>query len=162
MEHVHSYYWGEYLLHQAASEGDNDRLQQLLQDGHSPNVKGGTTCWIRGASEFYTRTPLHYAAKGAHLLCVRMLLKHGADPNSRDGDGYTPLHYVCQIFSPGSDRQEVLSLCLASLVECGADLRVRNNSGRTPLEIAQTQKNRICQQALQWHSRLCDLINTPS
>ena len=37
-------------------------------------------------------------------------------------------------------------------------MRMRHNSDCTPLEIAQTQKNRICQQALQWHSMSCDLI----
>ena len=157
MEHVHSYYWGEHILHQAASEGDTDGLLQLLKENYSPKATGGTTCWLRGASNIHTRTPLHYAAKHGHLLCIRLLLKYGADPNSKDGDGYTPLHYLCQIYAPTLDRREKLSLCVASLVKCGADVRFLIG-GRTLLEIAQTQKNYVCKEALRQHCMSCDLF----
>ena len=144
-----SYDWGEHLLHKAASEGDTSTLQQLLKEGHSPSTTGGTSCWLRGASEIHTRTPLHYAAKHGHLDCIRLLLKYGADPNSRDGDGYTPLHYLCQVYKPGRDRHDNLRQCVSSLVLCGANLRAKTNSGKTPLEIAETQRNAICQEAIQ-------------
>ena len=157
MESVHSYSWGEHSLHKAASEGDAGSLQQLLENGHSPKARGGITCWLRGASETPSRTPLHYAAKSGHLICIRLLLKYGADPNSKDGDGYTPLHYLSQMFNPGSDRHDNLSQCVISLIECGANVRIRNNSGRTALEIAQTQKNAICQDALKQHCMYSNL-----
>ena len=144
-----SYDWGEYVLHKAASEGDTTTLQQLLEEGHSPSTTGGTSCWLRGASENHTRTPLHYAAKHGHLDCIRLLLKYGADPNSKDGDGYTPIHYLCQMHNPSQDHHDNLRQCMSSLVLCGADLRAKTNSGRTPLEIAQTQRNSICQRAIE-------------
>ncbi len=37
-------------------------------------------------------TALHYAAHNGHAGCVSLLLRYGADPNVRDGDGITPLH----------------------------------------------------------------------
>ena len=144
-----SYDWGQHVLHKAASEGDRATLQQLLEEGHSPNTTGGTSCWLRGASEIPTRTPLHYAAKYGHLDCIRLLLKYGADPNSKDGDGYTPLHYLCQLYNPHQDHHDSLYQSVTSFVQCGADFRAKTNSGKTPLEIAQTQKNRICQQAIE-------------
>ena len=144
-----SYDWGEHFLHKAASEGDTSTLQQLLKEGHSPSTTGGTTCWLRGASEIHTRTPLHYAAKHGHLDCIRLLLKYGADPNSRDGDGYTPLHYLCQVYKPGRDRHDNLRQCVSSLVLCGADIRAKTNSGKTPSEIAETQRNHICREAIE-------------
>lgn len=135
-------------LHQAASEGDHVLLQCLLEQGHPPNSVGGSKCWLRGASEINTRTPLHYSAKGGHLLCVRLLLRYGADPNARDGDGYTPIHYICQIHNPKSDAREGVWLCLTSLVEFGGDTTVRTNSGHTPLMLARWQKNVVCAKEL--------------
>ena len=152
-----SYHWGEHVLHQAASDGDTATLQQLLENGHSPKVRGGTSCFLRGASDLHTRTPLHYAAKHGHLNCIRLLLKYGADPNSKDGDGYTPLHYLCQVYNPGQDCRDNLRQCVTSLVQCGADLRAETNSGKTPLDIAKTQKNTICQEAIENKCRSHDI-----
>ena len=36
--------------------------------------------------------PLHNACSFGHAEVVRLLLRHGADPNSRDNWNYTPLH----------------------------------------------------------------------
>lgn len=36
--------------------------------------------------------PLHNACSFGHAEVVRILLRHGADPNSRDNWNYTPLH----------------------------------------------------------------------
>ena len=36
--------------------------------------------------------PLHNACSFGHTEVVQTLLKHGADPNTRDNWNYTPLH----------------------------------------------------------------------
>ena len=100
--------------------------------------------------------PLHYAAKHGHLICIRLLLKHGADPNCRDIDGYAPLHYLCQVYNPGPDRHDNLRLCVKSLVRCGGDVRARTISGRRPLDIAQIQKNSVCEEEIRQQCMSCD------
>ena len=37
-------------------------------------------------------TPLHRAAYNGHVNVMKVLLKHGADPNAPTLDGWTPLH----------------------------------------------------------------------
>lgn len=137
-------------LHEAASKGDTGTLQQCLEQGNSPNAIGGQVCWVRGASEINTRTPLHYSAKGGHLHCVRLLLRYGADPNAKDGDGYTPIHYICQIHNPsGSEASKTILLCLQSLMDFGGKWKARTASGHTPMDIARKQKNSVCANELQ-------------
>jgi hypothetical protein len=65
------------------------------------------------------------------LLCdaerVKKLLEEGADPNIRDGDGNTPLH-----FAASKGCAEVARL----LLEHGADPNAQDKSGETPLHVA--------------------------
>ena len=138
-------------LHQAASEGDKDRLKQLLQDGHNPDIRGGASSWVRGAYDFLSRTPLHFAAKGGNVSCVRLLLAFGADPNAKDGDGYTPLHYTCQIHNPSPGRHKAIGQCVESLIDFGADVRCMTNFGQTPSELAQVHSNDVCKRELEKH-----------
>ena len=138
--------WSHGLLW-AASDGDTERLRSLLQQGCSPDTTGGIVCWLRGASEFQKRTPLHYAAKGGHSSCIRLLLLYGADPNCRDEDGYTPIHYVCQFYNPwarGPGKADEVCRCLRHLLDFGADYRTTTNSNYTPMELARRHKNSVC------------------
>lgn len=67
-------------LRQAAAEGRNGRIRQLVAAGADLNDLTG-----QGG------TPLHDAVIGDHMDSVRLLLQLGADPGIRDSDGYTPL-----------------------------------------------------------------------
>ena len=154
MAEVTSYYWS-HQLHQAASENSRDNLHQLLQQGHSPNIKGGVQCWLRGACSSQTRTPLHCAAKEGHLDSIRLLLIYGADPNARDEDGYTPLHYICQIYKPSMERHEVLQQCVESLIQFGADMKAQTISHCTPRDLAVRQNNVPCSDEVDKHCKIC-------
>jgi uncharacterized protein len=74
---------------------------------------------------------LHAAAAGRSLECVGLLLEHGADPNSPQHGGWTPLHAAVGI----PDARMV-----AVLLARGADPRRTNDFGQSPLELAR-EKN---------------------
>ena len=65
---------------------------------------------------------------------VEILLQHGADPNARDMEGQTPLHYAVVALA---DRKK-----FELLFDHRANLNVRNNGGQTPLDIV---KGRLAQ-----------------
>jgi ankyrin repeat protein len=71
------------------------------------------------------RTNLHKAAFDGNAERVKELLKKGADPNTKDKKGRTPLHWA----APYKGHVEVVKL----LLEHGADPNIKNKYGRTPL-----------------------------
>jgi ankyrin repeat protein len=79
-------------------------------------------------------TALHLAADHQYghpdfVALARLLLEHGADPNSRNDMGWTPLHYACAIDARDKDMVELL-------LESGADPNAATNRGETPLGLA--------------------------
>ena len=42
------------------------------------------------------KTPLHHAAEGGNFELVRLLLRHGAKIDVRNGQGEQPLHYAAK------------------------------------------------------------------
>src|SRR5216684_6123979 len=100
-------------------------LVEHLITAHSGDVNS------RGG--FHT-TPLHVAAIKGHLEVASLLLKSGADPNSRDTLDRVPLHRVSQ----GGQLVVVeSSLEIARLlVNTGAKVNVTDNVGGTPLYAA--------------------------
>ena len=51
-------------------------------------------------------TALHYAAKAGFVKTIEVLLDHGADPTTRDDNGFTPLDWL-ERAAPSVDRQAV-------------------------------------------------------
>lgn len=74
-------------------------------------------------------TPLHFAvhAKAFNLDFIRELLTAGADPDIKDIDGNSCLHYACE-----NGLDELVEL----LLHHGADVDIRDSKGRTPLYVA--------------------------
>ncbi|XP_033940802.1 protein phosphatase 1 regulatory subunit 12A isoform X5 [Pseudochaenichthys georgianus] len=72
-------------------------------------------------------TALHVAAAKGYIEVLKVLLKCDVDVNSRDIDGWTPLH-------AGSHwgKEEVCSLLADNMCDMGAV----NNVGQTPLDVA--------------------------
>ncbi|HET9909607.1 MAG TPA: ankyrin repeat domain-containing protein [Anaerolineales bacterium] len=71
--------------------------------------------------------PIQSATAARHEKIVQMLLRLGADPNVREGNGYTPLHAAAQ----NKDIDMI-----HTLIYGGADLTLAGKDGKTPLDLA--------------------------
>lgn len=74
-------HWGWSLLHYTSSGGYADMTKMLLEKGANPNIVERTE----------GRTPLHYVALWGKKTVAEILLAHGANVDTRDWFGKTPL-----------------------------------------------------------------------
>ncbi len=103
-------------LHQAAADGDVDRVKLLISTGADVNAKNADR-----------RTPLHLAAALGGKDAVLMLVRSGADINAKDKNSRTPLHIAATAY-----KTDVVKLFVAG----GADVNAKDQAGRTPLHVA--------------------------
>ena len=77
-------------LVEAASDGDIDKIEELVAKGANVNAIG-----IRGY------TPLVWVIEHPNKEGFRRLLEHGADPNvQREGSNFSPLQWAVRSSSP--------------------------------------------------------------
>ena len=92
----------------------------------------------RAVNRYPGATRLHWASKVGLLGMVRSLLDAGADVNSQDDKGETPLHWAAR---GGNDCSAVAELLLAS----GAEVDKERSIGITPLSNAAANGNtKVC------------------
>jgi len=70
---------------------------------------------------------LHYAAQTANTTLIKILLRHKADIDATDNEGWTPLHVAVQ-----GGRVDIIKL----LITRGADITIQNKAGDSPLDVA--------------------------
>ena len=111
---------GSTALHFAAGSSHNsgEILRCLIENGADVN----------GVNKV-KHTPLMIAAIRGHINALTLLIKHGADVDLQDSDGYKALHFAVY----GSDISSEIFSCLIGI---GADVNARTNNGVTPLMIA--------------------------
>jgi uncharacterized protein len=109
---------GFYPLGLAAFFGHRQIVQFLLEQG------GDVRLAARNSQRV---TPLHAAVARRDPETVRMLLKHGADPNARQEKGFVPLHDAA-----ANGEEAIVHL----LVEHGAQVHARADDGKTPYDLA--------------------------
>ena len=119
---AHYLYTGDTALHMAAAAFRRQLAELLIERGADWRMKNR-----RGAQ------PLHYAADtnrwepAAQADTIRYLLAVGADPNSVDRSGVSPLHRAVRTRSSPAVR---------ALLEGGANPTAPNRSGTTALQLA--------------------------
>jgi ankyrin repeat protein len=116
-------------LHGAANHGRLQTLRMLVERNANIHIRNDLG-----------ETPFHVATSPQvlqdHVDIMRVLLDHGADPNSPDYDGSTPLHRSSwnkkgrYIATKGTVEGTRL------LLKHGAIIDVEDNKGRTPLQLA--------------------------
>lgn len=103
-------------LSAAAKEGDAEAVESLLSNGAKPDAVN---------DEGIGETPLHLAAKGNHVACIRELIQRSANPNAAEKLlRCRPLHFV-------------KSAAAANLlIKAGARAAAKDSDGATPLHWA--------------------------
>ena len=80
--------FGDYPINNAEAFRSFPALKMLIDNGANVNVR----VWVPfGLDAFKGFTPLMYASLGNDKPSILYLLEHGADPNARNMQGYTPL-----------------------------------------------------------------------
>ncbi|XP_061177554.1 protein phosphatase 1 regulatory subunit 12A-like isoform X9 [Saccostrea echinata] len=104
----------------ARSEEEN----QMLQDANK---------WLNNKSVKEKKHPktgataLHVAAAKGYMKVINILLKAGADVNSQDYDGWTPLHAAAHWAQEEACKVLVDHMC---------DMQIKNNAGQTAYDVA--------------------------
>ena len=126
---------GPSALQSAAEVGNLELVKTLIED---PD----TDINYRNADS--GRTPLMSAAQNGNAQIIEMLLRRGADMNTRDNEDQTALH-----FSAGNGKLEAMTI----LLKRGADRETHGLYGHTPLMWAASnrgywKKDALCEQAV--------------
>ena len=147
----------ESPLHAAICDKyDLQTVQALLARGANPNEKRA----VFNYSQLHKLCSPYYFPRCASPqfdeLCgiIVSLLKHGANPNSKDCEGETPLFWLlrhgidhpdnCYYFSY-NEKVAIIHL----LIKGRANVYAKNDNGKTALEIARESNN-------QWTKKLAD------
>lgn len=105
-------------LHDAAREGDIAAVKRLITGGAD----------VQEIDDDTALTPLVTAALAGHKDIVELLIENGADPDGRDGKGYTALHAAAY-----GGHLDIVVL----LIDRGVDPNDHHNkAGITPLHAA--------------------------
>ena len=138
-------------LHEAARQGDFNKVKRLISEGVYINYgdDNGRTAFFHALAKYHYDIADYLLSKGAninardnenqtlmHIICdnnyckcelLEYLISHGANKDLKDIYGQTPLHLAC--FSGTFQMVE----CLVSQ---GAKKQLKNNRGQTPLHLA--------------------------
>lgn len=78
-------------------------------------------------------TALHFATIGLLIKNVQALIKLGADPNSQDFEGNTPLHLCLDTLFDDRESFEWVKNIVKELIFSGSKREITNDEGLTPI-----------------------------
>jgi len=116
----------------AADEGNIEAVKQNLATGADVNDR----------TDFYSETPLHFAAENGQKEVAQILIDKSADVNAKAKWDRTPLHGAAK-----TGRSEIVKL----LIETGADLNPKDFENKTPLDEAIKYKYSVVADILRKH-----------
>lgn len=99
-------------------------VHALLRKGADVNIRTGAL----------QQCPIHFAAMNDQkgVKCTQLLYEYGADLNTQDGEGNSPLYHACAVENV---------LLFKFLMEKGANANLINSDGKTPLMRAILSQN---------------------
>lgn len=106
-------------LNEAAKASDEKNIQELVNFGQDLNEK----------LSIFSLAPIHKIIESTEKINMKYLkmLLLGSDPNIKDSNGWTALHYAAQ----NGDLESV-----KILIDKKANINSFSNNGRTPLHLA--------------------------
>lgn len=102
------------------SEQVKDKVRMLLNS--VPYSNTGTTFILEASKK-----------PNASLICLENLLTLGADPNSRDKFGLTPLHYLAKALPQDKPNKETAKDVVDLLMSRGGEINALDEQNKTPL-----------------------------
>uniref|UniRef100_A0ABD2WJX8 Uncharacterized protein n=1 Tax=Trichogramma kaykai TaxID=54128 RepID=A0ABD2WJX8_9HYME len=116
---------GYLHFHVACKYGLDDVVKEFLELGQDPN------CIVPETRD----SPLHLVLNQNFRVkkLMELLLRHGADPNSANKEGLTPLHVICEDFNSGLIKA-FFEITDANHLTIQID--AKDKLGRTPLQLA--------------------------
>lgn len=114
------------LLHWGSINCRKDIVSLFIERGAIVDAVGGQL----------NSTPLHWATHQGHLSMVVLLMKHGADPTLRDGEGCSAIHLAAQFG---------FTSIVAFLLAKGVSPDIPDRNGLTPLMWAACRVHRFVQ-----------------
>ncbi|XP_013167639.1 PREDICTED: serine/threonine-protein phosphatase 6 regulatory ankyrin repeat subunit C [Papilio xuthus] len=129
------------LLHKAIDENKESLATFLIRSGCDVECARRAGPGGEGADLAAERhTPLHLCCTWGLSDVIQTLLEHGANINSKDAEGKTPLHIAIE-----NQHAGIISLLLS---QPGIDLSARDNKGVSPFAAALTARNNKAAQAI--------------
>ena len=121
------------------SRKKHTEMCKLLIEEHGADVNKAIPNYRSSLEVFHTL--LECAAYHGHLEICELLIKHGANVNTKNDKGLTPLHRVAAQRKKTTLKKHI-KIC-ELLLKHGADVNAKNNDGNTPIFYADGEISEI-------------------